>query len=163
MKKYINSFSLILVIGLSGCMSTNSTMLSNNILRVDVSQINSNADFQNKMIEIAKRSEMKFNEYTELLTALKKNRTLKNSRIPRNLGKRLSFSFDGYSLELVKKISDQVGYNLVLADLRVADSKVISRDYQNSMAVDILEDVSTDGGFNLEIDEAKMEIVARSN
>jgi hypothetical protein len=155
MKKIILLFLPIVI--LTGCLNNqpqiNKGLKDQIIVNIEINEDNKDLDY--KLLEIAKKSEIKYNKYIELLTQLKKEKKLSKTRIPRNMGKRLTFSYDGYSLVLIKEVLSRANYDFDIGQLIIKDSKVISREYDNTTIIDILEDLSTDAGFDLEINEKK--------
>jgi len=118
-------------------------------------------DFEKQLIETAKKAEHKYNQYIELLKTMQKKKQLEDNRIPRNLGRRMTFCFDGYALLLIKKVVTEAGYSFNLGNVIMQDSPVIHRCYKNTMAIDILRDVATGYGYDLVINENKMEVTVR--
>ena len=117
--------------------------------------------YEKQLVEIAKKAEYKYNQYVELLKPMKKNKQLEENRIPRNMGRRFTFCFDGYVLMLVKKVATNCGYGFDVGNLIMQDSPIIHRCYKNTMAVDILRDIATGYGYDLVINENKMEMKVR--
>jgi hypothetical protein len=117
--------------------------------------------FEKQLIEISKKAEYKYNQYIELLKNMKRKKVLEDNRIPRNLGKRFTFCFDGYALLLIKKVLTESGYSFDIGNLLIQDSPIIHRCYKNTMAIDILRDVSTGYGYDLIINERNMEARVR--
>lgn len=151
----------------TGCASENSVQpVSPNIQKTkqEYFKINIKKDmdnFEKELIETAKKAEYKYNQYIELLKVMKKKKQLEDNRIPRNLGRRMTFCFDGYALLLIKKVVTEAGYSFNLGNLIMQDSPIIHRCYKNTMAIDILRDVATGYGYDLIINENKMEVNIR--
>ena len=111
-----------------------------------------------QLAEIAKEQQIKWNEYTEILTQLKRNTKLyTNSVIPKNLSKRASMSFDGPYLMLVEDIAKKSGYTFRIEDISVGDSKIISRKYKDTMYMDIIRELTDKENIVVNIDDKKME------
>ena len=163
----LTTISIALLLTIGGCASKNNaghikpTPVKSEEVNISVDITGDISEFDKELIEIAKQSEMKYNQYIELLTQMKKERKLKPTRIPRNMGKRLTFSFDGYSLLLLKKVANEAGYTVELDNIRIPDSKVVSRDYHNTMIIDIIEDIASDQNYDVEIDEKNMHMRIR--
>ena len=119
--------------------------------------------FEKQLVEVAKTASVKYSEYLALLKTMKKERKIADNRIPRNMGKRYTFCFDGYALLLVKQIVTKSGYNFNLGQLNMQDSPIIHRCYKNTLAIDILKDLSTGYGYNLIINEKLMEVTVKYN
>jgi len=117
--------------------------------------------FEKQLIEIAKKSEVKYNQYMELLKNVKKKHILPATRIPKNMGKRLTFCYDGYALMLVKRVAEEAGYTFNIGKLVMQDSPIIHRCYKNTTVADILQDVSGDVGYDVVINENKMTVSVR--
>ena len=168
-KKIVNKLLLIGIGGifLAGCASKPPVQpVSPNVQSTKKEQFKINIkkdmdDFEKQLIETAKKAEYKYNQYIELLKTMKKKKQLEDNRIPRNLGRRMTFCFDGYALLLIKKVVTEAGYSFNLGNLIMQDSPVIHRCYKNTMAIDILRDVATGYGYDLVINENKMEVTVR--
>ena len=171
-----NSKKLILlglgILFLAGCASDNVSTVSPNISKTPVSESNIDIKvslspgvkpFQKELINIAKQSEMKYNEYIEILKTAKKKKILPATRIPKNMGKRLTFCFDGYSLLLIKNIVQDAGYSFNIGNLRIQDSPIIHRCYKKTTIADILEDVSSDTGYDVLVNEKTMSVTVKYN
>jgi len=156
----------VLSVFIAGCAQQPTTPISENIQKTKTEHFSINIKkdmdvFEEQLINIAKKAEYKYNQYIELLKTMKKKKEIENNRIPRNLGRRMTFCFDGYALLLIKKVVTDAGYSFDLGNLIMQDSPIIHRCYKNTMAVDILRDVATGYGYDLIIDENKMEVRVR--
>lgn len=109
--------------------------------------------FKNALLESVKNVEKHYVDYIRLLEKLKSKRTLPKDKIPLGMGKRISVAFDGYLLDLIRKVVAEAGYDLKLVNLRVQDSPVVSRNYIDTRIIDILEDSLSYAGYDAEIDE----------
>jgi len=166
--KKTSVFSGILLAFLTGCAAVPKNTV---VPEVDLQKtkketftvnIKRNMDvFEKELVEVAKKAEYKYNQYIELLKTLKKKHVLASNYIPRNLGKRYTFCFDGYALLLIKKVVTSAGYSFNLGNLLMQDSPIIHRCYKNTMAIDILRDIATGYGYDLIIDEHNMNVTVR--
>ena len=157
---------------LSGCASTTANQISPNISKTPVTESNIKikvnltpgiSPFEKNLIQIAKQAEIEYNEYVEILKDVKKKKILPATRIPKNMGKRLTFCFDGYALLLIKNVVQDAGYTFELGNLRIQDSPIIHRCYRNTTIADILEDVSSDVGYDVIINEKTMTVKVKYN
>lgn len=111
-------------------------------------------DLEKEIVKIAEENNRKYNEYTEILTQMKsKTRLYKNSKIPKRMARRVTFVYDGPSLELLKTIAEETQYHLELSNSRILDSKNVSRKYVDTMLIDVLYDIVDSSLMTINIDE----------
>lgn len=111
-------------------------------------------DLEKEIVKIGEENNRRYNEYTEILTQMKsKTKLYKNSKIPKRMARRVTITYDGLALDLLKTIAEETQYHLDISKSRILDSKNISRKYVDTMLIDILYDIVDSSLMTINIDE----------